>query len=206
MTRKEWVEQEQGKHFCQCGCGQPIPIKPWHHSEGIPKYLPGHYAKINNPNYKPELHVFRECECGCGELVCGKKDGKLKRFKKGHYIRTHNPMKNEETKEKFRGENHCNWAPIGTKKLHTSRNGLTYYVIKCEDGLWRYEHRVIMEKHLGRALKNTEHVHHLNGNTLDNRLENLALIDIHDHSKIHCTFKNAPKRKFINGKIVTVKQ
>lgn len=44
QTVKEWVEQEQGKHFCQCGCGGEIKIIPRHHCKcnGIPKVIQGH--------------------------------------------------------------------------------------------------------------------------------------------------------------------
>lgn len=41
---KLWIAEHQGKHFCHCGCGREIEIKPQHHEPkvGIPEYLPGH--------------------------------------------------------------------------------------------------------------------------------------------------------------------
>jgi len=47
------------------------------------------------------------------------------------------------------------------------------------------EHRHIMCKKLGRILKSNEHVHHINGNTLDNRLENLVVVSCSEHMSIH---------------------
>lgn len=61
--------------------------------------------------------------------------------------------------------------PVGA--VWVNPNGYVYE--KCADGKWRYQHRLVVARRLGRTLLKTEHVHHLNGDRADNRAENLEL-------------------------------
>jgi hypothetical protein len=67
----------------------------------------------------------------------------------------------------------------------TTGSPLNPYRRCTKNGKFVYEHRWIMEQKIGRKLTRNEHVHHINGNPKDNRIENLEILSKSDHAKTH---------------------
>ena len=70
----------------------------------------------------------------------------------------------------------------GYRMIRLDRNNPYFSMAKADDLVM--EHRYVMAQSLGRCLKTSELVHHKNHNRLDNRIENLQLVGIDEHTQI----------------------
>ena len=102
-------------------------------------------------------------------------------FKKGHI-----PWNKGKTFPELSRENSYNWK--GGRS--TTQGYIRIYLPEHPFASYGYvfEHRLVMEEHLGRYLTSKEVVHHKNGNRADNRLENLKLFNgAGDHLRMELT-------------------
>jgi len=112
------------------------------------------------------------CECGCGAEIPtkSKNRGEPMRFKHGH--NTNSPQTHPHWKGGMVDESGYVLIFSPNHPVKTKRQ----YVL---------QHRLVMEKYLGRHLKAEEIVHHINGNKRDNRIENLEIFNRGSHCKHH---------------------
>lgn len=80
----------------------------------------------------------------------------------------------------YRGKMCNQWK--GGRRLHPAGYIEVYDVARRRYAL---EHRLLMERFLGRPIPECMDVHHVNGDKSDNRIENLQLLPKGEHSALH---------------------
>ena len=116
------------------------------------------------------------------------------KFKKGHkinYGKKRGPMK-EEFKlkisktlkgKKLFGDKHPTWKG-GKYKSWNGYWNIHYPKHPCASSGYIKEHRLIMEKKLNRYLNKNEHVHHIDYNKTNNKINNLIVLSNSEHMKL----------------------
>jgi len=115
--------------------------------------------------------------------------------------KTHSEKQKKKWKKERTLNKHPRWK--GGKILHKCSDGQVYILIKNPHHPYTnyhgyvLEHRLVMEKKLGRFLKSTEIVHHKDGNTLNNKISNLKIFK---SNRKHSHFHNLNKQRDKNGR------
>lgn len=163
-------ESSINNNLCLCGCGESCNNRfvYGHNRRGIRKYS----------DYK-----LIPCVCGCGEMIINRdKYNSLRKYKKGHYNKG----------KDFSGSNNPSWKG-GRYKI-----SIGYIMIwnpehpNCNKDGYILEHRLTMEKHLGRYLDPKEVVHHIDCDRANNKIENLQLFE---SNGIHLKMELKGKKK-----------
>jgi hypothetical protein len=164
--------------FCKCGCGQLARknIATDGRNRGWYQYAEGHQppsALLDPANRPPAKYPNgKPCKCGCGQLAKksigpdGRNWGWYK-YAEGHQPPP--PLCDPAILAKAH-INHGRRLPVGSRRIREIY-GKQYWEIKVAgQRRWQLEHRVIMGRRLGRKLERHEHVHHRDGNGLNNGL------------------------------------
>ena len=87
---------------------------------------------------------------------------------------------------------------LNSEKVTLKPSGYLEYTRGENKG--KTQHRVVMEKHLGRKLGGNEYVHHINHIKTDNRLENLEVMDKCLHSSLHAKVNYLTRTRLADGR------
>lgn len=148
------------------------------------------YANYYNSQVKRNWPLTTYCrKCAC-KISANKRRGKP----------AHN--KGKKLSQELKGSNHPSWKG-GTYISHDGYR-MIYCPIDNPKNKWKYyrkEHIVVIEEYLGRKLAKGEVIHHIDGNKLNNTLNNLIVLDQKHHRQLHAQLQSISYLLIENGYI-----
>ena len=154
---------------CACGCGQTLLRSAHRHQP----FARGHHMRIN-PTTPKKPRVSGWCACGCGNPLQPVQPRLRKQpFLRGHYMRL---TPHNKGKTRFQPGDTRGWH--GYIQIFSPGHPLASH------RPWVFEHRKVVFDS-GFQLESKDHVHHINKNKADNRLENLKVMNVSIHQQWH---------------------
>jgi predicted metal-binding protein len=90
-----------------------------------------------------------------------------------------------------RGQKYCSNVCYQQHRVRNGFNTVSGYHMVWDGERYVAEHRLVVERSLGRKLHNKEEVHHIDGNRLNNDIRNLAVfINKSEHRTEHCKVRH----------------
>ena len=148
------------------------------------------------------LSTIRHRLLSCGVVLRSRKEGVVVAMQRGRFkpVKGNSKPRTIGQKRRMRAFRLRHSAKVSMGVRVTS-SGYLEYTMGHNKG--RLVHRVIMEAHLGRPIRHHEHIHHDDGNKLNNCIDNLKIMALSEHSRLHRIIEHPRKRnnagQFLKG-------
>ena len=133
--------------------------------------------------------IYKRNKCSKIRVLCNECEKIQYKFPCYVKDRTHNfccrKCKHTYDSKNLNGKNNPSWKGGRIKVIGGYIRVSAPKHPNCDSMGYVLEHRLLIEKKIGRYLTSKEIIHHINGNTSDNKIENLQIVTRAEHNRIH---------------------